>query len=182
MRLALILVVPVRRAPWLACSGGGSAPHQPVRVHPPIAARRRGTANRYRRTGAAGLGGHVQVGLLGSWSARARRTGAAGPRAALAPPGSPVANGAPLGARRLARGRKQRGPMESFAARSSRACAASRAPRWGGKKQRAKWLAPWLAEWLREWRAGANAKGAREGARRPRLGSPAAPVARASEG
>ncbi len=35
---------------------------------------------------------------------------------------------------------------------------------------------------LPEWRAGANAKGAREGARRPRRGAPAGPVARASLG
>jgi hypothetical protein len=50
------------------------------------------------------------------------------------------------------------------------------------RKRPAPWRAKWRAEWLPEWRAGANAKSAREGARRPRRGSPAGPVAPASVG
>jgi hypothetical protein len=101
------------------------------------------------------------------------------PKAALTGHGEQILR---LGVRRRHAGAKCGGPVEPFAARSSRACAVSRAPRWGGAKWRAKWLAPWRAEWLREWRAGANAKGARERMRRPRPGSPAELVDRASIG
>ena len=64
--------------------------------------------------------------------------------------------------------------------------AVSRAPRRGDEEWRAKCPAPWRAkrrvEWLPEWRSGAYAKGARKRMRRPRRGSSAGPVARASVG
>jgi hypothetical protein len=80
-------LVPVRRAPWLACSGGGSAPSSD---------RQRSSTDRGTAAGYGEQLPSVAARLLGRWSPRAsvgqsactRRTGEAGPveRASVAAP------------------------------------------------------------------------------------------------